>query len=159
MSDADAERADLSVRDPLDADMLVWELLDRMDFKAHGFPNVHVQAEVTPVTDSLLLDGDVILYHCGAPEQPDWNLRAWVWRFTLDLTVLGPDPVRLHRLCAFLNHRIAAWPYEPATAYGKVGRLVSNPGFQRVSSGDRATSKSVTARTSVKLVQAASPID
>ena len=147
---------DLSVREPVDAMGLTRFLLDRVPWRERSFRPV-IQPEVTPVTDSLLLKHELILYHCGDPFQPDWNLKAWIWRFTLNLTVLGRDPERVHRICAYLNRQIALWPYMQPTPFGKVGRLVSNPGFESGSSGDIASSKSVVAWTSSKLVQAASP--
>ncbi|OZG68277.1 hypothetical protein [Bifidobacterium eulemuris] len=151
------ETVDLSIREDLDADALVYDMLHRIDFDAAGLPNVVVQSEIDPATESLLLDHDVVLYSCGAPEQPDWNLKAWIWRFTLSLTVLSSDPMRCRRISALLNRRIASWPYEEPTDHGKVGRLVDNPGFRKISAGDMTTSKTITARTSTKLVQAASP--
>lgn len=147
---------DPSVIEQLDAMALTNEMLSRTEWRDRDRKPI-IQPEVTPVTDSLLLANDVILYHCGAPTQPDWNLKAWIWRYTLSLTVLSRDPTRAFRLCAWLNRSITAWPYQPATEFGKIGRLVDNPGFESVSSGDIASSKSVVAWTSTKLIQAASP--
>lgn len=147
---------DLSVREPVDAMGLTRYMLDRVTWFERSFRPV-IQPEVTPVTDSLLLTHETILYHCGNPFQPDWNVKAWVWRFALSLTVLGRDPERVHRICAHLNRQIALWPYMEATPYGKVGRIVDNPGFESGSSGDAVSSKSVSAWTSSKLIQAASP--
>lgn len=148
---------DLSVREQLDAMGLTRAYLDAVEWKDRDFKPV-IRAEITPDVDSMLIDHDVILYHCGAPEQPDWNLKAWIWRYSLSLTVLGRDPERVFRTCAWLNRCIAAWPYQPGTMYGKVGRLVNNPGFQKVSSDDMTSSKSISAWTSTKLIQAASPV-
>ena len=147
---------DLSVRDPVDATGLVHHLLSGLDWASAGFDPV-VQPEVTPTTDSVLLSRDVVLYHCGAPYQPDWNVQAWVWRFTLALTVLSPDPERGNRLCMWLHRQIGLWPYGDMTSFGKVGRIVDNPAFQLVSSGDMTSAKTIRAFSSVKLLQAASP--
>ncbi|NEG55468.1 hypothetical protein [Bifidobacterium platyrrhinorum] len=147
---------DLAVRDQLDAMGLTRLYLDNIQWKTRDF-NPVIQPEVTPVTDSLLLTRDVILYHCGPPTQPDWNLKAWIWRYTLHLTVLGRDPERVFRLCAYLNRCIAMWPHLPGTDLGKIGRLVDNPGFESGSTGDMTSSKSVVAWHSTKLIQAASP--
>lgn len=150
---------DMSVREQLDATALTRSLLDRVEWRERDLKPV-IQPEVTPVTDSFLLKNDVLLYHCGAPYQPDWNVKAWIWRYSLSLTLLSRDPERAFRTCTYLNRSIAAWPYEPAVeGVGKVGRIVDNPGFQSVASGDITSSKSVTAWTSTKLVQAASPRD
>lgn len=147
---------DLAVRDQLDAVGLTRIMLDRIDWNARDL-NPVVQPEVTPVTDSLLLAHDVVLYHCGAPEQPDWNVKAWIWRYSLSLTVLGRDPARVFRTCAYLNRCIAMWPHVEGTELGKIGRLVDNPGFEVVSTGDMTSSKSVVAWRSTKHIQAASP--
>lgn len=147
---------DLAVRDQLDATGLTRLYLDGIPWRERDL-NPVVQPEVTPVTDSLLLTRDVILYHCGPPAQPDWNQKAWIWRYTLNLTVLGRDPERVFRTCAYLNHRIAMWPHLPGYAIGKIGRLVDNPGFEVISTGDTTSSKSVVAWRSTKLIQAASP--
>lgn len=157
---------DLSVRDQLDAEQLVHTLLNRIDWE-HGFdwggtgyPGLSVISEITPATDSMLLRHPVILYTVGAPYQPDWNLKSWLWRFPLTLTVLDTDAARNFRMCARLNRLIASWPYgEKVPGVGKVGRIVDNPGFRRISTGDMATSKSVTARQSTKLIQAADDAD
>ena len=70
---------DLSVRDPLDAEALVDTMLKRLDFDAAGFDKVVVLPRDTSFTDSYVMDHDVVIWHCGAPSQPDWNLKAWVW--------------------------------------------------------------------------------
>ncbi len=147
---------DLSVREQLDAVAMTRAYLDAVEWKDRDFRPV-IQPEVTPATDSLLLSHDVILYHCGAPEQPDWNLKAWIWQYTLSLTVLGRDPERVARICGWLHRCISAWPYRPGTDYGKIGRIVDNPGFESRSSGDMTSSKSIVAWTSTKRIQAASP--
>ena len=147
---------DLSVREQLDAVAMTRVYLDDIEWKDRDFRPV-IQPEVTPATDSLLLSHDVILYHCGAPEQPDWNLKAWIWQYTLSLTVLGRDPERVARICGWLHRCISAWPYQPGTMYGKIGRIVDNPGFESRSSGDMTSSKSIVALTSTKRIQAASP--
>lgn len=147
---------DLSVREQLDAVAMTRAYLDAVEWKNRDFRPV-IQPEVTPATDSLLLSHDVILYHCGAPEQPDWNLKAWIWQYTLSLTVLGRDPERVARICGWLHRCISAWPYRPGTDYGKIGRIVDNPGFEPRSSGDMTSSKSIVAWTSTKRIQAASP--
>ena len=147
---------DLSVREQLDAVAMTRAYLDAVEWKNRDFRPV-IQPEVTPATDSLLLSHDVILYHCGAPEQPDWNLKAWIWQYTLSLTVLGRDPERVARICGWLHRCISAWPYRPGTDYGKIGRIVDNPGFESRSSGDMTSSKSIVAWTSTKRIQAASP--
>ena len=108
---------DLSVREQLDAVAMTRAYLDAVEWKNRDFRPV-IQPEVTPATDSLLLSHDVILYHCGAPEQPDWNLKAWIWQYTLSLTVLGRDPERVARICGWLHRCISAWPYQPGTMYG-----------------------------------------
>lgn len=147
---------DLSVRDQLDMIALTRVMLDRIDWTPIGDTPV-ILPRIEADTDSLLLAHDVILYHCGAPKQPDWNARAWIWRYTLNLTVLSRDPDRSAHLCSYLHGRISAWPYEPGTEFGKIGRIVSNPGFESVSSGDMTSAKSATAWHSTKLIQAASP--
>lgn len=148
---------DLSVREPVDANGLIYSLLSGLDWKANGFDPL-IQPEVTPLTDSVLLTRDVVLYHCGAPYQPDWNVKAWIWRFTLALTVLSPDPERGNRLCSWLHKQVSLWPDGDMTPLGKVGRIVDNPAFQLVSSGDMTSAKTMRAFTSVKLLQAASPV-
>ena len=140
----------------MDAVAMTRAYLDAVEWKNRDFRLV-IQPEVTPATDSLLLSHDVILYHCGAPEQPDWNLKAWIWQYTLSLTVLGRDPERVARICGWLHRCISAWPYQPGTMYGKIGRIVDNPGFESRSSGDMTSSKSIVAWTSTKRIQAASP--
>lgn len=153
-----SEQHDLSIRDQLDAVGLTRSMLDTVEWPDTDYPAPGIQPEVTPVTDSMLLSRDVILYHCGAPEQPSLNVRAWVWRYSLSLTVLGRDPAHVAGLCAYLNRVIAAWPYRPRTQQGKVTRIVDNPGFEVVSSGDITSSKSVVAWRSTKHIQASSPI-
>lgn len=147
---------DLSIREPLDAMSLSRYLLDRIPWRERSFKPLIIP-EVTPVTDSMLLNREAILYHCSEPEQPDWNVRAWVWRFSLTLTVVGREPDRVHRICSWLHRQISLWPYEPSTPFGKVGRIVDNPGFEIQSSGDISSSKSMIAWSSTKLIQAASP--
>lgn len=150
------ESLDLSIREQLDAMGLAHDMLHATPWRERAAMPA-IQPEVTPVTDSLLLAHDVILYHCSAPYQPDWNKRAWIWRFTLDLTVLGRDPAHVFRICSWLHLQISAWPRLPATMHGKVTRLVDNPGFESISPGDMSSSKSVVAWHSSKLLQAASP--
>ncbi|NMN02784.1 hypothetical protein [Bifidobacterium panos] len=151
------EKADLSIRESLDAEGLVSGMFDMVDFKSAGFDDVDVQAEVAVDTDSMAFDHCVILWHCSAPYQPDLHVKAWIWRFTLSLTVMGHDPKKVRDLCAFIDRTIAAWPYADPTGFGKVGLILDNPGFSRVSTADVATSKTVVVRSSTKLIQAGSP--
>lgn len=145
---------DPAVRDQIDAVMLTRAMLDRTPWPG---PPPLLYAEVGPLTDSMLMSHDVLLYHVGAPVQPDLNMRAWLWRFTVDLTLLGMDPERLFRAAARLNRTVAMWPHMDPTPYGKVGRILENPGFQIVSPGDITSSKGLRAWHSSKRVQAADP--
>ncbi len=147
---------DLSVRDPLDAEALVDTMLKRLDFDAAGFDKVVVLPRDMAFTDSYVIDHDVIIWHCGAPSQPDWNLKAWVWRFTLSLTVVNREPKRNHDIAAFLHRSISQWPYDKGTEFGKIGAIPDNPGFQLTSIGDVVTTKTAVVRSCTKLVQAGS---
>lgn len=151
-----SERHDLSIREPLDAVGLTRLMLDGIQWRERSFKPV-IQPEVTPITDSVLLSHDVLLYHCGAPEQPGLNKRAWIWRYSLSLTMLGRDPERVARLCSWVDVSIAAWPWRAPTPLGRVTRIMDNPGFEIVSSGDITSSKSVVAWRSTKHIQASSP--
>jgi len=150
--------ADLSVRGQLDAESLIDALLNRIDYKTAGFDSVKVLPRVIADTDSWAMDHDVIIWHCGAPSQPDWNLRAWVWRFTLSLTVVNRDPDRNFRLCSLLQREISNWPNDSTTDYGRVGMIVDNPGFELTAIGDVVTTKTAVVRSSTKLVQAGEPV-
>lgn len=152
-----SEHHDLSIRETLDAAGLTRWLLDHEQWRDRGF-NPVIQPEVTPVTDSLLLSHDILLYHCGPAVQPSTlNVRAWVWRYSLHLTVLGRDPEHVASLCAWLDKRIAAWPYRDPSAYGRVTRILDNTGFESDSTGDMTSSKSVVAWHATKRIQASSP--
>lgn len=144
---------DLTVREQLDHVALTRTMLDRIDWKARGLSPV-VQSAVSPRTDSLLLVRDVILCHCGEPEQYGANVKAYVWRYPVHLTVLTPDPERGMRVCRLLHKAISDWPHEPGTDFGKVGAIPDNPGFAIVGTSDMASSKSVFAFACTKLVQA-----
>ena len=144
---------DLEVREQLDHVALTRTMLARIDWTGWELKPV-VQSTVSPRTDSLLLARDVILCHCGEPEQYGANVKAWVWRWPLHLTVLTSDPERGMRACRLLHERISGWPYERGTKYGKVGAIPDNPGFSIVGTGDMASSKSVFAFACTKLVQA-----
>lgn len=149
--------ADLGVRPQLDAEALVDALLARIDFAKAGFGKVKVLPRVIADMDSWAIDHDVIVWHCGTPSQPDWNVKAWVWRFSLSLNVVNRDPDRNFRLCSFLHETISRWPYEEPTVFGKVGAIPDNPGFQLVSIGDIVTTKTAVNRSCTKLIQAGSP--
>ena len=109
---------DLSVREQLDAVAMTRAYLDAVEWKDRDFRPV-IQPEVTPATDSLLLSHDVILYHCGAPEQPDWNLKAWIWQYTLSLTVLG---VTRNGWPASADGCTVAYPHGPTGPAPTMGR-------------------------------------
>lgn len=153
----DITRFDLSIRRPPDVERLFDTLLNRIDYTNAGLGPVRVISEITPATDAMLLSGTIILYQCGPFTQPDWNLKAWIWQGTLSLTVLGEDPDLVYETGSVLDTQVAEWPWDSTTPYGRVGRVVSNPMFQRVNTGDMATSKSVTARSSTKLIQTSLP--
>lgn len=148
------DRVDLSVRAMLDAESLT-------DYMLHAdFPEssgVLVASEATPRTDSASTEHPVILYSCGAPYQTDGNQRAWIWRYSLTLNVIGPDAGSVFRVAARLNRCIALWPYRDPTPYGKVAALPSNPGFQRLTPGVVQTSKMTKRYVSEKVVQAYDP--
>lgn len=148
---------DLSVRAPLDAEGLVDVLFKRIDFKAAGFNRVVVLPRAIADTDSFALDHDVVIWHCGAPSQPDWNVKAWVWRFSLSLTVVNREPDVNYQLCSFLHETISRWPYDDSTEFGRVGAIPDNPMFELVAIGDIVTTKTAVVRSCTKLVQAGSP--
>lgn len=148
--------ADLSVRAPLDAEGLIDALFKRVDFRKAGFDNVVVLPRAIADTDSYALDHDVVIWHCGAPFQLDWNVKAWVWRFALSLTVVNRDPDISSSLCAFLHETISRWPYGEPTEFGRVGAIPDNPAFEQVAIGDVVTTKTAVVRSCTKLVQAGS---
>ena len=108
--------ADLSVRAPLDAEGLVDALFKRVDFRKAGFDNVVVLPRAVADTDSYAFDHDVVIWHCGAPFPPDWNVKAWVWRFALSTVTLTSVPACV-RFCMRRFHvglmaslpSLAAW--------------------------------------------------
>lgn len=148
------ERYDLGLCPPVDANALVDELLNRIDFKSAGFDSVVLLPRVTAYVDSYAMDHDVVIWHSGEPEQPDANLKAWVWRFTLDLTIVNRDPERNYRLAKLLHREISRWPYAAETASGKVGTILDNPMFALNATGDVVTSKTAVIRSCTKLIQA-----
>jgi hypothetical protein len=149
--------ADLSVRAPLDAEGLVDALFKRVDFKSAGFDRVVVLPRAIADTDSFAIDHDVVIWHCGSPSQPDWNVKAWVWRFALSLTVVNRDPDLNYQLCSFLHETISSWPYDDSTEFGRVGAIPDNPMFELVAIGDIVTTKTAVVRSCTKLIQAGSP--
>lgn len=149
--------ADLSVRAPLDAEGLVDALFKRVDFKSAGFDRVVVLPRAIANTDSFAIDHDVVIWHCGSPAQPDWNVKAWVWRFALSLTVVNRDPDLNYQLCSFLHETISRWPYDDSTEFGRVGAIPDNPMFELVAIGDIVTTKTAVVRSCTKLIQAGSP--
>lgn len=143
---------DLSIRDEIDAEGVVRELLDRW-FPSDGFEDVAVVSEASPSADGLLLDHTVVMYMCGPPEQIEGNLRAWRWKVPLYLTVVGEDAEHVRRVCARIGRRIAACPYEEPCKAGRVARVLDNAGFTTYAAGNVLTSKTAHTRVSSKVLQ------
>lgn len=152
------EQFDLSVREQLDADSLVYELLSSDDYGSLGTP--FVQAEVDLTTDAKSMISPVVLYSCGSPKQFTSNLKAWYWRFPLTVTVMCMDAEKAFRMAAKVSRNIAKWPWRDAVSDGsRVSRVPDNAGFHRVAPGDVTNSKSVHVFVADKVIQASTVRD
>ena len=131
---------DLSLGPQPDAESIVHSLLS--EFVAlPAFKGVRVESEVTPVTDSTIVDHPVILYQCGAPTL-DEDTHAWLFRVPLSLTVLTwEDPLKAWNISSKLDMFIRTWPFHDATPFGMVNGIISDGGFSRQQIGGIVTSK------------------
>lgn len=144
---------DLSVQRMPDVDSLVKTMLESDDYPDDATP--YVQAEIGLDTDAKAFLKPVVLYSCGAPYQPNANVKAWIWRFTLTLTVLSVNPELAFRTAACINRNVSIWPYRPpVNADAKIGRVLENAGFQRMAPGELTNSKTMHVFVSEKTLQA-----
>lgn len=147
---------DLSVRDQLDADSLVFYMLSTDPYPDGLEPTV--LAEVDLGTDAEAMLRPVVIYSCGPPEQFTSNLKAWHWRFALSLTVMARDARTAFRLAARVNRNVANWPWRDTDhQQARVARVPDNSGFQRVAPGETANSKITHTFVAEKTIQAATP--
>lgn len=147
---------DLSVREQLDAETLVFDMLSA-DTYPEGLQAPVVVSELDLGTGGDVVGRDVIVFSCGAPYQPETNLKAWTWRFPLTLTVLSADAERGAWLARVVHANVGAWPWSQPSSAGRVGRIVSNPGFARVLGDGATNSKMVSRWVSEKVIEAGSP--
>lgn len=86
MTDNIFQRLAIDVRESIDAEQLVYELLNRA-YPCEEWPDVKVCSELDLPLNAYGERGQVLLYYVSAPEQFDRGL----WRFGVTFTVLAAD--------------------------------------------------------------------
>ncbi|MBT1161209.1 hypothetical protein [Bifidobacterium sp. SO1] len=132
------QRLALDVRLPLDAETLVYELLNRA-YPNDVWPDVHVFSEIDLDLNAMAETGRVILYSVESPKQRDRGL----WEFTVTFTVLGADVNNPYGLSRDLYKRVMGWPFEDATMSGKISRIVSMDAPERRSDAKENQGKNI----------------
>lgn len=150
------EDVDLSIRDGIDAEILVKNLLER-EWPDDDTSEVAVRGGIDPSTDATTFTKTVVVYSVGETYQPDANLKAWSWRVPVSFTVMSHDSVECSQISRRLDRLVASWPWQPGVpGVGKVARVLSNTTGHRVEASMSAA-KSVHVRVSDKLIEAYSP--
>lgn len=144
-------RLAIDIRPQLDAEQLVWDLLNR-DWPHDMYPNIWVETQLDLNTNGHAFTGNVIHAECGAPIQSDRGL----WRFPLSLTVMGDALNHPDRLARLAYSKCMAWPFAPrdASQAGHVSSVGSFTGFQRTAEAKENGGKSITEYSADLVIEA-----
>jgi len=107
------------------------------------WPGVHVLNEVDVDVDAWASFSDVVLFHTNAPKPASKNHSTGVWDCLIDIVIATPDADRSFALASEVYQQIMQWPRYGSTDYGRVIRIVGNPGFGKSAGGKQATGKKV----------------
>ncbi len=108
----------IDVRESIDAEQLVYELLNRA-YPCNEWPDVQVCSEIDLPLNAYSERGQVVLYYVSAPEQFDRGL----WRFGVTFTVLAADGNDPSGFARHLYRTVKNWPFEDSTTAGTVGTV------------------------------------
>lgn len=81
--------------------------------------------------------------HTNAPKPASKNHSTGVWDCLIDIVIATPDADRSFALASEVYQQIMQWPRYGSTDYGRVIRIVGNPGFGKSAGGKQATGKKV----------------
>ena len=126
-----------------DFDSLVYTLLCKGFEANERWPGVHVLNEVDVDVDAWASFSDVVLFHTNAPKPASKNHSTGVWDCLIDIVIATPDADRSFALASEVYQQIMQWPRYGSTDYGRVIRIVGNPGFGKSAGGKQATGKKV----------------
>lgn len=146
----------LEIRPQLDAESLVFELLQREYAANPQWSDVHIQAQINLRSNDYSDSGRLIVCSAGAPYQSSLP-KAWVWRFPLTLSVIGSDSTKANDLARDLYRVVSAWPFADKVEAGAVNRVLSFTGFKQVSKFKENQGKSITEYAADLLVEAHDP--
>lgn len=130
-------------RPQADFDSLVYTLLCKGFEANERWPGVHVLNEVDVDVDAWASFSDVVLFHTNAPKPASKNHSTGVWDCLIDIVIATPDADRSFALASEVYQQIRQWPRYGSTDYGRVIRIVGNPGFGKSAGGKQATGKKV----------------
>lgn len=130
-------------RPQADFDSLVYTLLCKGFEANERWPGVHVLNEVDVDVDAWASFSDVVLFHTNAPKPASKNHSTGVWDCLIDIVIATPDADRSFALASEVYQQIMQWPRYGSTDYGRVIRIVGNPGFGKSAGGKQATGKKV----------------
>lgn len=130
-------------RPMVDFDSLVYTLLTAGFTDNADWPDVHVLNEVDVDVDAWASFSNIVLFHSNAPTMATGNHSTGVWDCDIDIIVATNDADRSFGLAQEVYQQIMQWPRYGRTDYGRVIRIVGNPGFGKSAGGKQATGKKV----------------